>query len=90
MYNSRRTPGIPRGDVNRWLVSDVFDLEAATSAELETALRRAKALLAQEETPALEEIRSANVELERLLPEMDPFFVRWRYYFNKHLDGEDT
>lgn len=75
-----------RGDVNRWLVSDVFDLGAATSSPAERALQRAQALLGESESePDPEAIRTSDAELVRLLPEMDPFFVRWRYYMSKWL-----
>lgn len=73
-----------RGDVNRWLMSDVFDLGAPTSSEAERALGRAQELLAMQE-PDAEAILAADAELVRLLPEMDPFFVRWRYYMKKWL-----
>lgn len=36
-----------RGDVNRWLTSDVFDLKAATSAGAQAALLEAQALVAK-------------------------------------------
>lgn len=76
-----------RGDVNRWLVSDVFDLGAATSPALEQVLREAAALLASD-VPDRAEVRVTNAQLDRLLPEMDPFFIRWRYYMKDQLAGE--
>jgi hypothetical protein len=68
-----------RGDVNRWLTSDVFDLAAPTS----TAAERARADAEQAMTdPDVSPARVARVQrdLEAVLPEMDPFFIRWRYY----------
>jgi hypothetical protein len=74
-----------RGDVNRWLLSDVFDLSEATSSEAEEALGRAKELLRQDK-PERAEVLGVSEELGRLLPEMDPFWVRWRYYMRSHLE----
>lgn len=78
-----------RGDVNRWLVSDVFDLGAPTSREAEKALSRAKALLSSRDGSP-EEIQEVDSQLARLLPEMDPFFIRWRHYFGAQLDGDEA
>lgn len=75
-----------RGDVNRWLESDVFDLAAATSPEAEVVLARAKQLLA-DATPDGERVRKVDRELVDTLPEMDPFFIRWRHAMQKHLVG---
>ena len=76
-----------RGDINRWLVSDVFALGAPTSREAERVLADANQLLALE-TPATADVQRVDAELGRLLPEMDPFFVRWRYYMDKHLESD--
>ena len=76
----------PRGDVNRWLVSDVFDLGSPTSPESELVLERASDLLGQPD-PALHEVQEVDAELGRLLPAMDPFFVRWRYYMKDKVAG---
>lgn len=73
-----------RGDVNRWLTSDVFDLPAATSPAAEVALARAGELL-QASDPAPDRVREVDAVLGQVLPEMDPFFVRWHYYMDKHL-----
>ncbi len=74
-----------RGDVNRWLTSDVFDLGTATSSPAEAALRRANELIDTPD-PALDDVRAVDRELGRLLPEMDPYFVRWRYYMGQHVE----
>ncbi len=77
-----------RGDVNRWLVSDVFDLGAPTSREAESALARAKALLSSRNGTD-SELQAVDADLSHLLPEMDPFFIRWRHYFGARVAGED-
>lgn len=82
-----RDPWHRRGDVNRWLVSDVFDLGAPTSREAERVLADASGLLAADH-PAPDEVRRSDEALGRLLPQMDPFFVRWRYYMDKHLEAD--
>jgi hypothetical protein len=69
----------PRGDANRWLMSDVFDLGAATSSQTEKVLKQASELISQP-APDPRQVEEVDKELVRLLPEMDPFFVRWRYY----------
>ena len=78
-----------RGDVNRWLVSDVFDLKAATSTEAEVALERAQTLLAARSQDR-DQVRQAHEELCKVLPTMDPFFVRWQYYMRDLLDDDTT
>lgn len=75
-----------RGDVNRWLTSDVIGLRAATSPETEVALRDASRLL-RESSPDPAELARINEELLRLLPEMDPFLVRWRHYLNQRAEA---
>lgn len=75
---------VKRGDADRWLRSDVFDLPRSTSREAEDAIGRAAELLAQE-NPAPEELEEADKALNRLLPEMDPLFVRWRHYVAEKL-----
>ena len=78
-----------RGDVNRWLVSDVFDLPSPTSAEAERVLKQAAALLSERE-PASQDVQWVDAELGRLLPEMDPFFIRWRHYMKEKLPKENS
>lgn len=70
-------------------MSDVFDLGAATSAEAEAVLRRARRLLG-DSSPDAAEVRRVNEALLRTLPEMDPFLVRWRYYIQQHAGGESA
>jgi AAA domain, putative AbiEii toxin, Type IV TA system len=68
-----------RGDANAWLVSDVFDLEEPRSLEGEQAVHRAKALMTQKNvTP--EEFNAAREQLRASMPEVDPFWVRFRFW----------
>ncbi|MCA9702157.1 MAG: hypothetical protein KC431_31840, partial [Myxococcales bacterium] len=75
-----------RGDANRWLTSDVFDLAEPMSLAAEEVLRKAQRLIDQAD-PAPEEVRHVDAELGRVLPEMDPYFVRWRYHMGKWLEA---
>lgn len=77
-----------RGDANRWLVSDVFDLDEATSVEAESALKRAQVLLSSPANAPAREVVAVDMELGRLLPPMDPFFIRWRHYMKEKLSPE--
>lgn len=76
-----------RGDVNRWLESDVFDLDAATSTEAEAVLIRAKHALGAK-SPDAAEVRAIDKDLCRILPELDVFLVRWRHYMKAYLPGD--
>lgn len=71
-----------RGDANRWLTSEVFDLPIATSLEAETALQQADALL-REPDPDAAELREADAALRRVLPDDDPFWARWSYFLEQ-------
>lgn len=75
-----------RGDINRWLRSDVFDLPEATSLEAQQALRDA-ATLCQQEEPLLDEVRTVNQLLEKHLPDMDAFFIRWQRLMEDKLEA---
>lgn len=68
-----------RGDASRWLRSDVFDLGEATSLPAEGAIERARALMRadQVDTAAILEVQR---DLVLLLPEMDPFLLRWQHF----------
>jgi hypothetical protein len=75
-----------RGDVNRWLRSDVFDLPEATSLEAQHALGEA-AVLCQQDQPSLDEVKAVNEMLSKHLPDMDPFFIRWQRLMGDKLEA---
>lgn len=75
-----------RGDVNRWLVSDVFDLGRAVAPATERALSDATALMASAAADPVA-VRALDARLVALLPEMDPFFIRWRLRFGDLFDA---
>ncbi|MEX2317829.1 MAG: AAA family ATPase [Pirellulales bacterium] len=70
---------VKRGTADAWLMSDVFGLEHARSAEAEGAIAQAIALQ-ENDKPAQEEIRRIHRELTNLLAEDDEFWSRWRYF----------
>ena len=74
-----------RGDVNRWLMSDVFDLEQATSREIEAVMSEAAAVCRDAE-PNCQEVKRIDSLLIKLLPPQDPFYSRWHYLMGKHLE----
>jgi hypothetical protein len=75
-----------RGDVNRWLQSDVFDLAQPTSREVERALQEAAMLCSQAE-PHNDQVRRIDEQLKMLLPEMDPFYARWHYLMRERIEA---
>ena len=75
-----------RGDVNRWLQSDVFDLAQPTSREVESALREAATLCSQAD-PSVEQVQRIDQLLRELLPEMDPFYARWHYLMRERIEA---
>ena len=74
-----------RGDVNRWLRSDVFDLAQATSREAENVMSKA-ARLSNDPEPDYQEVKLIDDILIKLLPEQDPFYARWRYLMERYLE----
>ncbi len=65
------------GDVSNWLTSDAFDLESPRSREAEAAIHRALAVLRDRETDGAK-LLAIDQQLRSALPEIDPFWVRWR------------
>ena len=75
-----------RGDVGRWLRSDVFELGAATSLPAEQAMRRAKEVMrAGERDVAVTD--KITAELRRVLPELDPFLFEWSHFLTRGARG---
>jgi hypothetical protein len=69
--------------VDAWLESNVFGLEDARNKPSEMAVARAKELQLQK-APLKAEVEALHQELARLLPDDDPFWVRWNYFYEKH------
>ena len=70
---------VKQGTIDAWLTSDVFELKQARSREGESALERAKRLLA-ESTSDRNRILAVHKELVEVLPPEDPFWLRWRHF----------
>ena len=76
-------PFVVHGDANRWLTSDIFELEAARSNEAKDAIKQATQLQIQS-NPSPKEVQQVHDELARLLSPLDTFWPLWRYFAKKH------
>jgi AAA domain, putative AbiEii toxin, Type IV TA system len=72
-------PWAKQGDAAQWLVSPVFGLEQARSAEAEEAIEAAEAFMRGDEPEAasLRTREAIDARLRTLLPPHDPFWARW-------------
>jgi hypothetical protein len=73
------TKFIKYGTVDAWLTSDVFELKQARSREGESALERAKQLLAQSISDRTQ-ILAVQRDLTGVLPPEDKFWPRWLHF----------
>ena len=67
------------GNVDAWLVSDVFGLKHARSIMAEEYIERAKNLQLMRE-PSVNEVVETNDGLRRYLRDDDEFWPRWRFF----------
>lgn len=82
----RQRPYIRHGEVGNWLVSEAFDLKEPRSLEGEQAVTVAEALM-QEKAPSKAATKAADEALRKAgLPDIDTFWVRWRYFRDRSLD----
>ena len=74
------------GSVGHWLTSEAFDLATDRgNLQAEEAILRARALLREPE-PQATEIRAVDDALTSArLPDIDPFWVRWRAFVERSL-----
>ncbi|MFM7202628.1 MAG: AAA family ATPase [Myxococcota bacterium] len=80
----RKRPYVRHGEIGNWLVSEAFDLKEPRSLEGEQAIAAAQAVL-DGPNPSTKEIRDADQGLRKAgLPDIDPFWVRWGYFMEKH------
>ena len=68
------------GDVDNWLVSDVFNLAEPRSQEAEQAVVKALELLRRQPQPPMTEVESVDREVREVLGEIDSFLPRWSAY----------
>jgi hypothetical protein len=76
----RQLPWTKQGDANDWLTSEVFRLEQPRSLEAERAVEAAEAFMRGDRDELPEDLSTQeeiHAELQRLLPEQDPFWPRW-------------
>jgi predicted ATP-binding protein involved in virulence len=69
-----------QGDAANWLVSEVFGLEQARSAEAERAIEAAEAFMRDDKKNLPKDLKTQaaiHEELKRLLPAHDAFWPRW-------------
>lgn len=78
----RKRPFVRHGDVSNWLTSDAFDLKSARSLPAEAAMEQARKLLRRAVTPTLQEAKTVDDELRKVLTDIDPFWVRWSNYMD--------
>ena len=74
---------IKYGSINSWLTSEVFDLKRPYSLGAEEALVAAKQIQLAE-NPDAKQIREISDRLAKFLPDLDPFWPRWRFFAEKH------
>lgn len=81
----RKRDYIRQGEVGNWLVSSAFDLKEPRSLEGERAVAEAERLMHQQK-PSPREIEAADQGLRDAgLPDIDTFWVRWRYFRDRVL-----
>lgn len=66
------------GDVNAWLTSEIFGLKSTHSPEAEAIIERAKRAVDDPKTDR-EKARRIHRKLRKLLSDLDPFWIRWRF-----------
>ncbi len=70
------------GEVSSWLVSEAFDLGSARSLEAEEVLEEAAIALSNPDFDR-QHAREIDRKLRKVLGELDPFWVRWRFVGEK-------
>lgn len=70
------------GSAANWLVSEAFDLQSDRAAEYEDLVKKAAALLEQQD-PSVDRIRAMNTKLVDALSPTDDFLFNWRYVCKK-------
>lgn len=81
-----------RGDISGWATSDLFDLKSTRSMEGEAVISDLQALYRRAATEdaaiSKREVAAMEKRLQKVLPELDPIFARWRI-FKEHLVGQE-
>lgn len=70
------------GSAANWLISEAFDLQSDRALEYEDLVKKAAALLEQQD-PSVDRIRAMNTKLVDALSPTDDFLFNWRYVCKK-------
>lgn len=70
------------GSAANWLISEAFDLQSDRAVEYEELVKKAAALLEQQD-PSVDRIRAMNTKLVDALSPTDDFLFNWRYVCKK-------
>lgn len=70
------------GSAANWLISEAFDLQSGRAVEYEDLVKKAAALLEQQD-PSVDRIRAMNTKLVDALSPTDDFLFNWRYVCKK-------
>ena len=76
-------PFEPRGTIDSWLSSEVFEIAQPGSWEREAAIEAAVELQ-QQEHPTTEDVQEITDQLRTHLAAEDPFWVRWIFFAQNH------
>lgn len=68
------------GTIDAWLESEIFGFADARSLEGERIIEKARTLQVLEKID-INELHDVNEKLRRYLPEDDPFWARWNYFY---------
>lgn len=79
----RSVPFEPRGTIDSWLSSGIFEVRRPGSTEREVAIDAA-IRLQQEEEPIQSAVEEVTKQLQRHLPTEDPFWARWVFFAQSH------
>jgi hypothetical protein len=74
---------IKHGSINSWLTSDVFNLKRPYSVDAEKVLIDAKQLQLMDH-PDPQKVREVSDRLAQYLPDIDPFWPRWKYFAERN------
>ena len=73
---------VRQGDAARWLTSEAFDQKGAGSLEAEQTLEKAAHAMASPNF-SKQDALALHTELQKVLSDTDPFWVRWRFVGEK-------
>jgi hypothetical protein len=69
-----------RGDICKWLTTDIFDFKQPRSIEAETAVLKVMDRMTHQMPLSAQEIEQIEASLRAVLGDIDPFWTRWQYY----------